>query len=155
MPTPKDTGGDNAGPVKGPIVGPVSPVDPVKPPVGPPIGPVPPIHFPPAAGTTPLSPSNPSVTTNAPTSSVAVTVPNTSGTVTFSLVVTDNLGVQSAPAFVTVTIQGAPVAVISTKPTTIGPGGAIELIGDGSKTSGTIASYTFSLVTPTPTPPIQ
>ena len=155
MPSPKDTSGEVAGPVKGPVVGPVDPIGPIKPPVGPPIGPLPPITFPPIAGTTPLSPSNPSVTTSAPTSIVAVTVPNTSGTVTFSLVVTDNLGVQSAPAFATVTIQGAPVAVISTKPTTVGPGGAIELIGDGSKSSGTIASYTFSLVAPTPTPPVQ
>ena len=119
-----------------------------------PIGPIPPIHFPlPGGTTTPLSPTNPSVTTTAPTASVAVTVPNTSGTVTFSLVVTDNLGVQSAPAFATVTIQGAPVAVIAATPGTVAVGGAIELAGTGSTSSGSIASYTFALVPPAPAPP--
>jgi hypothetical protein len=126
-----------------PVVGPTNP-----------IGPIPPIHFPlPGGTTTPLSPTNPSVTTTAPTASVAVTVPNTSGTVTFSLVVTDNLGVQSAPAFATVTIQGAPVAVIAATPATVAAGGAIELAGTGSTSSGSIASYTFALVPPAPAPP--
>lgn len=95
-----------------------------------------------------LTPSNPSTTTNAPASTVAVTVPNTTGTVTFSLVVTDNLGVQSAPAFATVTIQGPPVAVLTAAPTTLAEGGTIELTGAKSTSSGSIASYKFSLVPP-------
>ncbi|MGD0096994.1 MAG: hypothetical protein ABSB60_10895 [Terracidiphilus sp.] len=88
------------------------------------------------------------MSTSAPHSSISVTVPNTSGTVTFSLVVTDNLGVQSKPAFVTVTIQGTPVAVLSATPKEIAAGGAVKLAGDASTTSGTITSYTFSLAPP-------
>ncbi len=101
-----------------------------------------------ASSSTALSPTNPKVTTTAPTSSVAVTVPNTSGTVTFSLVVTDNLGVASAPATITVNIQSSPVAVLKADSTTVPAGGAIKLSGTGSTSSGSIASYTFSLVTP-------
>jgi hypothetical protein len=96
-----------------------------------------------------LSASNPSVTTTAPTSSVAVTVPNTTGTVTFSLVVTDNLGVKSqTPATVKVTIQAPPNAVIAANPLTVTENGTITLSGSGSTSSGSIASYTFSLVPP-------
>lgn len=108
-----------------------------------------------------LSSSSPSTTTTAPTSSVSVTVPNTTGTVTFSLVVTDNLGVESQPAYATVTIQGPPTAVLTATPATVTEGGAIELSGSGSTSSGSIASYKFSFVpatipvpipTPIPTP---
>lgn len=108
---------------------------------------------PPPTGTpVALTPSNPSTTTTAPTSNVAVTVPNTTGIVTFSLVVTDNLGVESAPAFATVTIQGPPVAVLAVTPTTLAEGGTIQLVGDKSTSAGKIASYKFSLVPPgTPT----
>jgi hypothetical protein len=100
-----------------------------------------------APGTTPvtLTPSNPSVTTTAPTSSVEVTVPNTTGTVKFTLVVTDNLGVQSAPASAQVTIQGPPTAALTATPATVTEGGTITLTGTG-KTTGSIQSYTFSLV---------
>jgi len=123
-----------------PIINPISPV----------INPIPiPI---PILVSTPLSPASPTVTTTAPTSSVLVTVPNTSGTVTFSLVVTDNLGVESAPAFATVTIQGAPVAVIAATPETVAVGGRIDLSGVGSTSAGSIASYTFALVPPPPVP---
>lgn len=121
-----------------------------------PIGPITPTPIPPHPVPTPvppspgapvaLTPAKPSVTTNAPTSSVAVTVPKTTGKVTFALVVTDNLGVESAPAYVTVTIQGAPVAHLTAKPTTVGENGTIELSGGGSKSSGKIANYKFSLV---------
>jgi hypothetical protein len=124
-----------------PIISPVTPINPIPIPVRPPI-----------LVSTPLSPTSPTVTTTAPTSSVSVTVPNTSGTVTFSLVVTDNLGVQSAPAFATVTIQGAPVAVIAATPSTVAAGGAIELSGSGSTSSGSIASYTFTLAPPPASP---
>lgn len=125
-----------------PIVSPITPVGPIH------------IPIPPVTTSTPLSPASPTVTTTAPTSSVSVTVPNTSGTVTFSLVVTDNLGVQSAPAFATVTIQGAPVAVIAATPETIAVGGAIDLSGAGSTSAGSIASYTFALVPPPAPSPI-
>jgi hypothetical protein len=81
-------------------------------------------------------------------------VPNTSGTVTFSLVVTDNLGVKSAPVFTTVTIQGAPIGEISATPTVVAAGGPIALSGQGSTSSGSIASYTFALVPPTSVNPV-
>ncbi len=93
-----------------------------------------------------LSPSHPGATTTAPTSSVEVTVPNTSGPVVFSLVVTDNLGVKSSPAYATVNIQSPPVATLVATPATVTAGGAITLSGSGSTSSGSIASYTFSLV---------
>ncbi|HEX8713649.1 MAG TPA: hypothetical protein VF730_17360 [Terracidiphilus sp.] len=151
--TPSTSGGPAAPtpvtPVNpGPVVGPVTPV---VPPVPLPI----PIPIPtpgPVGAPVTLTPSNPSTTTNAPTSSVAVTVPNTTGTVTFSLVVTDNLGVQSAPAFATVTIQGPPVAVLTATPATLAENGTIELTGAKSTSSGSIASYKFSLV-PASAPP--
>jgi hypothetical protein len=93
-----------------------------------------------------LSSSQPSTTTNAPASSVQVTVPNKSGPAVFSLVVTDNLGVKSAPAYATVNIQSPPVAVLTASPATVTAGGAITLSGAGSTSSGSIVSYTFSLV---------
>jgi len=101
----------------------------------------------PVAGATPivLTPTNPSTTTTAPTSSVEVTVPNTTGTVKFSLVVTDNLGVQSAPAYAEVTIQAPPTAVLTATPSPVPEGGTITLSGTGN-TTGSIAKYTFSLV---------
>lgn len=93
-----------------------------------------------------LTPANPSTTVTAPASSVEVTVPNTTGTVRFQLVVTDNLGQQSTPAYATVSIQGPPVAALTATPGTVQEGGAIQLSGAGSSSGGSIASYTFSLV---------
>jgi hypothetical protein len=60
--------------------------------------------------------------------------------------------VESAPAFATVTIQGAPVAVIAATPETVAVGGRIDLSGVGSTSAGSIASYTFALVPPPPVP---
>jgi hypothetical protein len=77
-----------------------------------------------------------------------VTVPNTSGTVTFQLVVVDNLGVSSAPVTQTVTIQSAPIAVLTATPSPVAPGGTITLSGAGSTTTGTIAQYNYTLLTP-------
>ena len=113
-----------------------------------PVLPVNPIVINPVGTGTALSPTNPSVTTTTP--SATVTVPNTSGSVTFQLVVTDNLGVQSAPATVTINIQGAPTAVISATPNPVAAGKPITLSGAGSTASGTgtISSFAFSLVTP-------
>jgi hypothetical protein len=68
--------------------------------------------------------------------------------VTFSLVVTDNLGVKSPPATATVNIQAAPTARLTATPNTVTPGGAIELSGSGSSSSGSIASYTFTVENP-------
>jgi hypothetical protein len=93
-----------------------------------------------------LSSSQTTTTINAPASSVQVTVPNKSGPAVFSLVVTDNLGVKSAPAYATVNIQSPPVAVLTATPATVTAGGAITLSGAGSTSSGSIVSYTFSLV---------
>lgn len=102
----------------------------------------------PGDGPVQLTAANPSTTTTAPTSSVAVTVPGITGTVTFSLVVTDNLGVASQPAFATVTIQGAPIAALAATPASVAEGGTIELSGADSTSAGSIASYNFSLVPP-------
>jgi hypothetical protein len=93
-----------------------------------------------------LTTSQPSTTISAPASSVQVTAPNKSGPAVFSLVVTDNLGVRSAPAYATVNIQSPPVAVLTATPGTVTAGGAITLSGAGSTSSGSIVSYTFSLV---------
>jgi hypothetical protein len=113
-----------------------------------PILPINPIVLNPVGTSTALSPTSPSVTTTTP--SATVTVPNTSGSVTFQLIVTDNLGVQSAPATVTINIQGAPTAVIAATPNPVAAGKPITLSGAGSTASGngTIASFDFSLVTP-------
>jgi hypothetical protein len=97
----------------------------------------------------PLSPTSPSTPAPNTSPTALVTVPNTAGQVTFSLVVTDNLNTRSQPAFATVTIQSAPVAVITATPQTVSPGGAIQLSGANSTSSGTITNYTFSLVPPT------
>ena len=93
-----------------------------------------------------LSPTNPSVTTPSP--NVTVSVPATSGSVTFELVVTDNLGNQSAPATITVEVQPAPVAVLSTSTPSVRAGAPIELSGVNSvaATPGTITSYRYTLV---------
>lgn len=98
-----------------------------------------------------LSSSSPSTTTTAPTSSVEVTVPSVSGSVKFSLVVTDNLGQKSAPAYAEVTIQGPPVAVLAATPAVVAEDGTITLSGSGSTSSGSIANYDFSYVPATVT----
>jgi hypothetical protein len=110
----------------------------------------------PVAGSTPvaLTAASPSVSTTAPTSSVSVTVPNVTGTVTFSLVVTDNLGVSSAPAYATVTIQAPPKAALAATPATVTEGGTIQLSGAGSTTTGSIANFKFSLVPQASTSPV-
>jgi hypothetical protein len=100
-----------------------------------------------APTTTPITPGQ-SITPNPPTTStLAVTVANTIGVLKFQLVVTDNLGQQSAPAVAQVTVQGPPIAVINATPPTVAEGGAITLDGSQSTSSGTgtIASYTFTL----------
>jgi hypothetical protein len=106
-------------------------------------------HAAPAAtGATELTAANPTLTSTTPT--VAITVPNTSGTVTFQLIVTDNLGTRSAPVTVTVEIQSPPTAKIEATPTVVAPGQTITLSGTGSTAvaPGTIASYTFTVENP-------
>ena len=104
-----------------------------------------PVIAPTATTTVSLSTASPSTTTNAPTSSVSVDVPGETGSLRFSLVVTDNLGQQSAPAYVTVNVQGLPIANITAAPTTIVEGGPVELSGAGSTSSGSIENSKFSL----------
>jgi hypothetical protein len=81
------------------------------------------------------------------TPTIEVTVPNTSGTVTFQLIVTDNLGTQSVAVKATVEIQGAPTGVLTANPNVIKPGGIITLSGANSSAiaPGTIANYAFTL----------
>jgi hypothetical protein len=127
-------------------VTPIKPILPVTPVVGPVLGtPIAGIPVTGIAASTPLSPTNPTVTTETP--SVTVTVPNTSGTVTFQLIVTDNLGVASAPVTQTVTIQGAPIAVLKATPAVVAAGKTITLDASGSTAAapGTVASYAFTL----------
>ncbi len=102
---------------------------------------------PPQPAPTALTPQNPSV--SGANATVLVTVPNTSGTVTFSLVVTDDLGVTSKPATVTVNIQGPPLAVLTTPQPKVTAGSPIQLSGANSTSTGTIRTFTFSLVPPT------
>jgi hypothetical protein len=103
--------------------------------------------------TFPLSPASPSTPLPVPPagspSVVQVTVPNTSGQVTFSLVVTDNLNQQSQnKATVSVTIQPPPVAAITTPQVVVPAGTPIQLSGTGSTPLGNIKTFTFSLVPP-------
>jgi hypothetical protein len=105
---------------------------------------VPPTTTPPVSLTTANSPYS-------GTQVQPVTVPNTSGTVTFQLVVYDNFNTPSAPVTATVTIQGAPVASLTATPGIVGPGNTITLSA-GAKTAGTISSYQYSLVPPTAVP---
>ena len=130
--TPVTAGGPTAAPTPAPapILIPVVPVAPVTPI---------------ATTVISLSTASPSTSTTAPTSSVSVNVPGTTGSIRFSLVVTDNLGQESAPAYVTVAVQNLPIANITASPMTIVEGGAVELSGAASTSTGTIASYTFSL----------
>ncbi len=99
----------------------------------------------PTTGATNIVPGQPLQTADA---TQAVTVPNSSGSVTFQLVVTDNLGVQSAPVTATVTIQAAPVAVLTATPATVAAGGVITLSATGSSAGapGSIAQYSFSVL---------
>ena len=104
---------------------------------------------PPVLPTTPpiaLSSTNPSVTTPSP--NITVSVPATIGPVTFQLVVTDNLGNQSAPATVTIEIQPAPVAVLSTSTPSVRAGSPIELsaVSSTAAAPGTITSYRCMLI---------
>jgi len=107
-----------------------------------------PIPIPPPPSTPPvaLSPTNPSITTPSP--NIAITVPATSGPVTFQLVVTDNLGNQSAPASITIEIQPAPIAVLSTSTPSVRAGSPIELSAANSaaQAPGTITSYRYTLI---------
>lgn len=139
--TPTTSTETTATPVTAPVIAPVTPIAPITP-VKLPVSTV-------TSGATttsvPLSTSSPSTSTTAPTSSVAVTVPGVTGSVRFSLVVTDNLGVQSEAAYATVTIQGPPTAVLTATPATVAEDGTITLSGAGSTSSGTITNYTFSL----------
>jgi hypothetical protein len=129
-----------AAPVVPPVAAPVAPIGTV--PVTP-IGTIPVTGIPVtgAAGTLPVSSASPTTT---------ITVPNQSGTVVIQLVVTDDLGQQSAPSTVTITIQGGPTALLTASATVIKPGEAITLSGAGSSAvaPGTITNYAFS-VSPT------
>ena len=95
---------------------------------------------------TALSPTSPNVPgTTSPT--VEVTVPNTSGTVTFQLIVTDNLGQSSPAATATVTIQAGPAAKLTATPAVAKPGETITLSSAGSTAAapGTLTGFQFSL----------
>lgn len=144
--TPIESTDTTTTPVTAPILAPITPIAPITP-VKLPINTV-------TSGATtttvPLSTTSPSTSTSSSSgapapSTVAVTVPGVTGSVRFSLVVTDNLGVQSEAAYATVTIQGPPVAALTATPSPVAENGTITLSGAGSTSSGTITKYTFSL----------
>jgi hypothetical protein len=97
---------------------------------------------------TELTAANPTISSAEPT--VQVTVPNTSGTVTFQLVVTDNLGTKSEPVTVSVEIQAAPVGRLSANPVVVPAGGTITLSGEGSSAvaPGTLTDFSFTVENP-------
>jgi hypothetical protein len=76
----------------------------------------------------------------------------------FSLVVVDNYGNTSQPAFVDIAVQALPVAVIRTGATNVSPGTNISLDGSLSTPPGTLTTYRWTLVSvtapdaPTPVP---
>lgn len=93
----------------------------------------------PAAPNPAPNPANPS--------SVAVTLnpaPAVGSTLTFQLVVTDNLG-QTATSTATVTIVGAPVVEITPSQQTVKSGTPINLTGEASSPGGTISTYAWTL----------
>lgn len=69
----------------------------------------------------------------------------------FSLVVEDDLGNNSQPAFVDVTVQALPVAVIRAAPT-VSANTNISLDGSGSGPAGHLKAYKWELVSETPPP---
>lgn len=101
------------------------------------------------AATTAAAAAAPTITFPQPgaSSSITVTAPATPGTLTFQLIVTDDLGQTSAPATATVVVQGAPTAVLTATPAAVKPGGTITLNGASSTAMapGKLTTYAFSL----------
>src|SRR5271166_794938 len=135
--------------IRPPVIAPPVVTPPVvTPPVITPPVVTPPVVTPPTTVTWAASPTNVSLTTKSPT--VLATVPNISGQVTFSLMVTDKFG-SSQPSTVTITIQPpAPQAKITTPQPTVPAGSQISLSGAASTSSHPdgIQNFTFTLVPP-------
>ena len=102
-----------------------------------------------------LAPNGAAQTTTDPTAVVTVNPAPTAGqTLRLSLVVIDDLGNTSQPAFVNVTVQALPVAVL-TGPTAFSAGATIALVGSASTPAGHIKTYQWQLtplLTPAPIP---
>lgn len=94
-----------------------------------------------------LAAGTPQTTTDA-TAVVTLSAPPAAGAVLrFSLVVTDEFNNVSAPAFIDVTVQPLPVAVL--KPVgTVSAGSTITLDGTGSTPAGNLKSFQWELVPP-------
>ena len=99
-----------------------------------------------------LAPNGAAQTTTDPTVVVTVTPAPAAGQVLrFSLVVIDDLGNSSQPAFVNVTVQALPVAVLAGPPT-VSAGATIALVGSDSTPTGHIKTYQWQLVPVRPVP---
>ena len=72
-------------------------------------------------------------------------------TLRFALTVIDDLGNASQPAFVDVSVQAAPVAVLG-GPKTVSAGQPITLVGGDSTPPGHIKTYRWELVSKPVTP---
>ena len=93
-----------------------------------------------------LGTANPKVDTPDPLAVVTLDPPLTAGkTVRFWLVVVDDLGNESQPAFVDVEVRDLPKAVI-TGPPVVALGATIQLVGKESTPAGHIKAYRWQLV---------
>lgn len=98
-----------------------------------------------------LTAGTPQTTTDATAVVTLAAAPAAGTSLRFSLVVTDDLGNQSQPAFIDVAVQALPVAVL--KPVkTVSAGAAITLDGTGSTPAANIKSYQWELVPPAAPP---
>ena len=94
-----------------------------------------------------LTQGTPQNTTDATAVVTLSAAPAAGSSLRFSLVVTDDLGNKSAPAFIDVAVQALPVAVL--KPIkTVSVGSTITLDGTGSTPAANIKSYQWELVPP-------
>ena len=93
-----------------------------------------------------LTPNKPQDTGTDPVANVTLDPALKPGTYTFTLVVTDDAGLQSTPAQVVVQVRDLPVARL-TGPKTVQFGQPFALSADGStSTLGKIANYRWTLL---------
>jgi hypothetical protein len=102
--------------------------------------------------TTPLLLNTP-ITTTVPTLTADLSSDKlTAGaTLQFSLVVQDNLGNNSQPALLTVTVQAAPVASLAGTPLVVSLSSpTVTLVGKASTPAANLVKYTWELASVTP-----
>jgi hypothetical protein len=156
-------------------IAPVNPTIPVNPVIGAPVIPPPGVTIPPASGGAGTSGTTTTTSGSATAPTISLTTQNPTypakagdqqqaaqvvvawdpsfanlQSLTFGLTVTDNLGSTSVQKTVTVTIQQAPVANITTPNSVVTAGSNIPL--DGSTSSGVDLNYKWQLTGTTPIP---